>query len=742
MSNVFSLRHMKTPPLLLGATLLFWGWQTHLIVPGVIMAVILEGSRFVKIRWDLSDDDFKRIWAFCALLFLAAFIYAFADNGGPEGFGRIFRGLNPASEQDAGSASARTAAALIRWLPMVFILFAAAQAYSLRQEIPLYTISLILQWRWRQAKRRGLQPPKMPGVDVSYPYFAVCLFAASVHPNSNNSFFWGLCALLGWALWLNRPRRFGIIIWSAALAVAILFGYSGARGIGMVQHYVDGINVQWLAALLGQSRTDPERNITALGKIGRIKTSMRIVIRLQPESGDPPTYLREASYRSYRSPVWRAGKFRNHPNSVHAAATNEYSYPLLQPDQPNRSRIGIACYLTGANPTSHNPQAPLPLPSGTTRLENLNAYSLDENNVGTVVAEGPGLIQFDALYGPGATIDGPPETNPAAILEETNIDQFPMGETNGAIDLRVPAMEAPALEQIASELHLKGQTYDQALRTVSTYFATRFTYRTWQDGDMSLNSNETPLSRFLLETHAGHCEYFATATVLLLREIGIPARYAVGYAVHEAALSGYVVRQRDAHAWCLVWNNRKKIWEDFDTTPGSWLEAESQHGSLSVWLADAWSWAQFQFLKLRWGQTHLREYILLGLVPVLALLLFQIIRQRRRRRGSKDSAARRAIIRPGLDSEFYQIERQLGRRGVPRGPNEPLSEWLERAAAEPSLAELKDSLRAILRLHYRYRFDPQGLNDFDREELRRQAQSCLDGLSRLETATLVEEHTS
>ena len=62
------------------------------------------------------------------------------------------------------------------------------------------------------------------------------------------------------------------------------------------------------------------------------------------------------------------------------------------------------------------------------------------------------------------------------------------------------------------------------------------------------------MSRFLLRTRSGHCEYFATATVLLLRQLGIPARYAVGYAVHEATGRKYVVRQRDAHAWCLVWN--------------------------------------------------------------------------------------------------------------------------------------------------------------------------------------------
>lgn len=726
---------MKTPPLLLGATLLFWGWQTRLVVPAVIMAAVLEGSRFVKIRWDLSDDDFKRIWTFCALLFFAAFVYAFADNGGPAGFSRFFHRVSVASEQDAGSASARTAAELIRWLPMVFILFVASQAFSVRQAIPFYTISLILQWRWKQAKKRGEPLPPARGVDVAYPYFAVCLFASSVHPNRNNYFFWGLCALLTWALWVNRPRRFGVVIWTGALSLAIAFGYSGARGIGLVQHYVDGLNLQWLAnQLLGQSRTDITRSRTQLGQIGRIKTSMRIVIRLKPETGDPPTYLREAAYRSFHSPEWRAGRFRNRFDAVRPSITNENTYVLLQGNQTNASRIGIECFLNGRNRTTGNPTAPLPLPTGTTRLENLGAYAVQDNNVGTVVAEGPGMIQFDALYGPGATIDGPPETNPAAIVEETNLDQFPLRdwETNGAIDLRVPTNEEPALEQVVAELRLKGQSHDQALRTISTFFATNFSYRFWQDADNDANPTHTPLSRFLLQTHAGHCEYFATATVLLLREIGIPARYAVGYLVHEAGWSGYIVRQRDAHAWCLVWNERKKMWEDFDTTPESWLGAETQRSAGWVWLADAWSWAQFQFAKLRWGQTHLRQYILIGLVPVMALLLIQIVRQRRRR-GSKDGA-KRAIEWPGLDSEFYQIEKQLAQRRIARGPNETLAHWLERAAAEPSLSELREPLRVILRLHYRYRFDPQGLNESDRERLRSEARACVEKLSRLEPA--------
>ena len=797
---------MKIPPFVLGATLLFWGWQTDFIIPGALMAVILEGSRFVKLRWDLGDDDFKRIWTFCALLFLAASVYAFADNGGPEGFGVFFRGPNIASERAAGSASARTAAALIRWLPMIFFLFISAQAFSAKQEIPLHTISLILQRRWKQARKLGKPLPAVQGVDVSFPYFAICLFASSVHKNQNDTFFWGLCVLLAWVLWVRRPRRFGLAIWLGALVLAIVFGYTGARGVGYIQRYVENLNIQLAARLLGRSRTDPSKNETRIGEIGRVETSPQILIWLHPESGEFPSYLREASYRTYRSGIWFATGSRSDFSDVSHAPTNENTWPLGL--DKSVSRIGIACYLTDHDRVSHNALGLLPLPTGSARLENLPAYYVQKNTLGAVKVEGPGLVEFDAVYGPGATIDAAPETNEMAfytnpqffgrspwgrsrtnaemslstngnavrlrvvvgpetnsqtwsnqppsldavvaqmnewMISDTN-SQFRIGERGhwhgGGVslasqsqawrtDLQIPTNEVPALKAVIAEMDLRGKSQKDVLDAINTFFSTKFTYRLWQDADSIDDTNGTALSRFLLKTRAGHCEYFATATVLILRELGIPARYAVGYSVHEAAWSGYVVRQSDSHAWCMVWNDEQKAWEDFDTTPGTGLE--DHHNRASIWFADAWWWVHFQFAQLRWGQTHLRNYILIGLVPVLVLLLIQIIRQRRRRAG-KGAAGRRSIVWPGLDSEFYQIEKQLAARGMVRGANETLVGWLERAAREPSLAPLKAPLHELLRLHYRYRFDPQGLSHTDREELRREAQECLNKLAQLEKA--------
>jgi hypothetical protein len=66
---------------------------------------------------------------------------------------------------------------------------------------------------------------------------------------------------------------------------------------------------------------------------------------------------------------------------------------------------------------------------------------------------------------------------------------------------------------------------------------------------------------------------------------------------------------------------------------------------------------------------------------------------------------------------------------VPRQPSEPLSDWLARALEGEALKDLRVPLQELLRLHYRHRFDPQGLNAQDRETLKREAKACLDRLT-------------
>jgi hypothetical protein len=60
---------------------------------------------------------------------------------------------------------------------------------------------------------------------------------------------------------------------------------------------------------------------------------------------------------------------------------------------------------------------------------------------------------------------------------------------------------------------------------------------------------------FLFEGKQGYCNYYATAEVLMLRSVGIPARLAVGYARGDKSRDGlvYTVRNENAHAWPEVY---------------------------------------------------------------------------------------------------------------------------------------------------------------------------------------------
>src|SRR5579859_7705843 len=700
-------RAIKTPPFLLLAALLFWGWQSGLLPAGAVMGIILESAQFIKARWELSDTDLRRIMTFCTILTLATAVYAFTSNEEGGSLSGLFSG--PAAARNATLTSVRASSAFFRWLPMTLFLFVAAQSFSAREKIPWTAISFYSHRRAQRARKSGNPPPAGGGLNVSYPYFIVCLFSAGIHPNNGTtSYYWGQCVLTVWALWPFRSRRYGIAVWAGMLATVIVLGYFSQSGIGVLERFLEGYNTAWFARFMRQ-KADPMEATTAIGQIGKLELSGRIVIRLQTKNHEPPPdYLREASYRTYYSgrQSWYAGTARN-DFAYRSPETNQSTWILLQ-GKTNTASVNLACYLDGG-------KALLPLPTGCGRLDNLFAYVLSVNSEGAVLAEGPGLVIFDALYGPGDTIDSPPDTS-------TNV-----------LDLAVPTNEVPALKQVISGMMIAGGDESQTLRTVYQFFQSHFTYSVWLGPDKLATTNETPLARFLLTSRRGHCEYFATATVLLLRELNIPARYAVGYVVHEKSGHGYVVRERDAHAWCLVWDAQTKRWENFDTTPASWVAEEGKRASFWQWLSDLRSWIGFQFAKFRWGQTNLRQYILWALVPMLALLLYQIIfrrgRQRQRQKGGPKTAA--AVVWPGLDSEFYLLEQKLAARGVPRQPGELLSTWLSRALEEPALKDLRGPLQELLRLHYRYRFDPRSLNRLERETLTRKVKTCLDTLSQV-----------
>jgi transglutaminase-like putative cysteine protease len=67
----------------------------------------------------------------------------------------------------------------------------------------------------------------------------------------------------------------------------------------------------------------------------------------------------------------------------------------------------------------------------------------------------------------------------------------------------------------------------------------------------------------------GYCEYFATAMTMMLRTMGIPARYVLGYLPGQQQEDGsWRVDRGAAHAWVEVYFPRYG-WVEFDPTPGN-----------------------------------------------------------------------------------------------------------------------------------------------------------------------------
>ena len=654
---------MSPPPLLLGAGLIFWGWQTGFLFVAVPLAVLIEAARALTWRLDLSSTDFHRVTDLCTLLIVVACVYLFSTTG---------------TARTAGGPRAMTL--LFQWLPPLLFPLMASQAYSVAGKIPLTAFF----WGLRRQAARDPSAQPVP-VDLGYLYFALCVLSASAANQRTLAFYAGLCGLAGWALWSWRSRRFSPLWWAPLVVVAAVAGYGGHIVLHRLQQTLEQTAFDYIFSLV-QRDVDPFRVTTAIGHLGNLKLSDRTVLRV--ESGDGlavPFLLREATYDVYNSSTWLA---------------SGAGFTAIQPDADGETwkfatvrgpgaRVTVSAYLNRG-------RGVLALPGGAFELERLAVVSVRRNRLGAVkVEEGLGLITYTARFGPDGPLDGPP------------IDT----------DLRIPPQEAAVIGSIASALGLPGAAPAEAVNRVEKFFRQDFKYSLWKRERLR---HGTALGEFLQTSRAGHCEYFASATVLLLRAAGVPARYAVGYSVQEWSRleRRWIVRARHGHSWALAYVDG--AWRDVDTTPSIWADAERDEASIFEPLHDLWSWGGFLFSRWRWseGESGVGEYAPWLLIPLVLLLVWRLYSRRHVRRGDgKPREGAAPPLHPGHDSEFYRIAGRLEAEGRGRRPTEPASAWIERIQAP--------ELRPIVALHYRYRFDPAGLDAAGRAALRDGAETWL-----------------
>ncbi|HEX6588724.1 MAG TPA: DUF3488 and transglutaminase-like domain-containing protein [Longimicrobiales bacterium] len=290
--------------------------------------------------------------------------------------------------------------------------------------------------------------------------------------------------------------------------------------------------------------------------------------------------------------------------------------------------------------------------------------------------------------------------------------------------------------------------YDRVV-AIESWLRTNFSYTL----DLPATREQATLDYFLFERRAGHCEYFSTALVVLLRSVGIPARNVTGFMGGEWNEFGryLAVTQNDAHSWVEVWFSGVG-WVAFDATPAGGTAALADRSDFfspfrnffggmqhrwSKWVIDYDLDRQIQLFS-QVGDLFSREprarqqtekedggapapwrYIVFGLAGAAVLLAAYRIARRRGPSLRPESrlylAARRAFARSGWDDAAL-VRRRGGRLRESRDPVFAPLEWVSalRAAGAPAA----DAAELVTRRYLDARFGGRTLASSEIEALR------------------------
>lgn len=576
--------------------------------------------------------------------------------------------------------------ATIRWAPIAMLPMMAAIAYSSAGKVDLDILSVISRYKVRREGEAGRK-----AVALDYPFLLLCVLSASAASERPAWFYAGAVVFVAWTLWSVRSRSVSFFSWLTLIVLCGVLGYAGHVGLHALHGMAEQVFTDWYAGdRSDEGYLDPKH--CSIGSVGSRKLSNRILLRVElPDRPAAPLLLREAVYATYRAELWSSG---------YAAELS------VQPVGNGTWRLG-ADGSAGRAMTIHatlgEGEKVLPLPLDAARIEGLPAAALSRSRLGTVkVKDGAAMADYRVFSDSGSlTLEQPTDR-----------------------DVAIPESEAAVLRTMAAGLGLNSAEPEKAMESLAGFFKDRFAYSLVRAGDRGAMA----LSEFLLSKRAGHCEYFATATVLLLRAAGIPARYAVGYSVQEYSdlEKMFVARARHAHAWCLVYVNG--AWRDFDTTPPSWADMDNTGLPMISYVHDLWQRAVFLFSQWRRGPgiAGFRSFSIWGL-GAAAIFIARWIFKKRKRRDHTGSDGFKEQRSPGSDSEFYAVEKVLTARGFLRQPWESTSAWLEKIERQQGFSrEQCNQLAALIALHNRYRFDPKGITPEERETLRATARSWLD----------------
>lgn len=352
---------------------------------------------------------------------------------------------------------------------------------------------------------------------------------------------------------------------AGAFGFTLLFFFSIPRvGVGFFQHDQ------------GESlRTTGFSEQVDLGVIGPVKQDPSIVMRVElpdrvgHEFKQEPLYLRGVAYNRYDGKSWS----NSLPHRRMLTELPEGTFSLRTPGTkpPATTRQVRQDILLEPLDTAVLFGAPL-----LTTVKG-NFLSVQSDLTGSFHLPFPlhTRIQYTAYSAP-TTLSATEKMAAALVYPDFILQEY----------LHAPAINAQ-ITDLARQITQPATTVAQAVSLVHTHLLTNYRYSL----DVPSLQSAHPLDDFLLTRKTGYCEHYATAMVVLLRTVGIPARLVTGFLATEWNEFGgyYTVRQRDAHAWVEVYFPQSG-WITIDPTPPApnavgptwWHSASSAMDSLRL----------------------------------------------------------------------------------------------------------------------------------------------------------------
>ncbi|WP_144705002.1 DUF4129 domain-containing transglutaminase family protein [Fictibacillus phosphorivorans] len=149
-------------------------------------------------------------------------------------------------------------------------------------------------------------------------------------------------------------------------------------------------------------------------------------------------------------------------------------------------------------------------------------------------------------------------------------NQYPVYITENYLQL--PETLPQRVKDLAENVTVNQPTIYDKVKTVESYFAKNaYGYNTIEVAVPK--SDEDYVDQFLFETKKGYCDNFSTSMVVMLRSVGIPARWVKGFtpgtfeALGDDGLREYTVTNANAHSWVEVYFSGIG-WVPFEPTRG------------------------------------------------------------------------------------------------------------------------------------------------------------------------------